>query len=167
MISQAGTLLSWACSLALPISFPMCPCLVWPFRSLSSLFEGSRWDYRWQQRRCPSLSDRHHHQAKRKTPFGTLGGIVGIGFIIGPGVGGYLASGSYGYLGMVIGATCPSTVTLLEHCIRSGRSPPARKPPPTDTSIHPKLCASFIESSVSTQPQSLSTSSPSERYSTS
>ena len=32
--------------------------------------------------------------------FGTMGGVSGIGMIVGPGVGGYLASGEIGYLGL-------------------------------------------------------------------
>ena len=45
--------------------------------------------------------------------FGTLGGIVGIGMIVGPGLGGFLSSGSLGYLGTVIGAAVLSLITLI------------------------------------------------------
>ena len=45
--------------------------------------------------------------------FGYLGGIVGIGLIIGPGVGGFLSSGSIGYLGTVLCALVISAITLF------------------------------------------------------
>ena len=45
--------------------------------------------------------------------FGYLGGIVGIGLIIGPGVGGFLSSGSIGYLGTVLCALAISAITLF------------------------------------------------------
>ena len=91
----------------------MCLCLVWPFRSLSSLSEVLDGITGGNNAVAQAYLTDITTKEEKNTIFGTLGGIVGIGFIIGPGVGGYLASGSYGYLGMVIGATCLSTVTLL------------------------------------------------------
>ena len=45
--------------------------------------------------------------------FGTLGGIAGLGMIIGPGIGGFLASGPWGYLGVTICGVLLSAATLL------------------------------------------------------
>ncbi len=49
---------------------------------------------------------------QKKTIFSTLGGVAGLGMIVGPGLGGFFASGEYGYLGTVIFAGCVSLVTL-------------------------------------------------------
>jgi len=49
---------------------------------------------------------------EKKTIFSTLGGVAGLGMIVGPGLGGFFASGEYGYLGTVIFAGCISLVTL-------------------------------------------------------
>lgn len=50
---------------------------------------------------------------QKKTIFGTLGGIAGIGFVIGPAIGGVTASFSIGYLGTVITAAAVSLIALL------------------------------------------------------
>lgn len=50
---------------------------------------------------------------EKKTIFGTLGGIVGIGFVVGPAIGGITSSFSIGYLGTVITAASISMLALL------------------------------------------------------
>lgn len=50
---------------------------------------------------------------QKKTIFGALGGIAGIGFVIGPAIGGITASYSLGYLGTIITAASVSTIALL------------------------------------------------------
>ena len=54
---------------------------------------------------------------QKKTIFGTLGGIVGIGFVIGPAIGGltsgYNENGEFGYLGTVLTAAGISLIALL------------------------------------------------------
>ena len=50
---------------------------------------------------------------QKKTIFGYLGGIAGIAFVIGPGIGGITASSSFGYLGTVIAASIISVVALV------------------------------------------------------
>mgnify|MGYP000663403339 CR=1 FL=1 len=50
---------------------------------------------------------------QKKTIFGTLGGIVGIGFVIGPAIGGITSSFSIGYLGTIITAASISMLALL------------------------------------------------------
>lgn len=50
---------------------------------------------------------------QKKTIFGTLGGIAGIAFVVGPAIGGVTASFSIGYLGTVITAAAVSFVALL------------------------------------------------------
>ena len=50
---------------------------------------------------------------QKKTIFGALGGIAGIGFVIGPAIGGFTASFSIGYLGTIITAAAISFITLI------------------------------------------------------
>ncbi|MFT5860417.1 MAG: DHA1 family tetracycline resistance protein-like MFS transporter [Flavobacteriaceae bacterium] len=45
--------------------------------------------------------------------FGYLGGVAGIGFIIGPGIGGLAASTSWGYMGTMFFAIFISVITLI------------------------------------------------------
>jgi MFS transporter, DHA1 family, tetracycline resistance protein len=59
--------------------------------------------------------------------FGYLGGIVGLGLIIGPGVGGFLSSGSIGYLGTVLCALVISLVTLISIYVGLDESLPEDK----------------------------------------
>ena len=62
--------------------------------------------------------------------FGTLGGIAGLGMIVGPGVGGLLASGPRSYLDVTLCGIALSAITLL--CIhiflQESLSPERRKP---------------------------------------
>ncbi|MDG1176505.1 MAG: MFS transporter [Flavobacteriales bacterium] len=54
---------------------------------------------------------------QKKTIFGTLGGIVGIGFVIGPAIGGltsgYNENGEFEYLGTILTAAGVSLIALL------------------------------------------------------
>jgi len=50
---------------------------------------------------------------EKRTIFGLLGGIAGIGIIVGPGIGGFASSGPLGYLGTVLIALVVSTITVL------------------------------------------------------
>ena len=50
---------------------------------------------------------------EKKTIFSTIGGVAGLGMIVGPGIGGFFASGSMGYLGTILFAGCISLGTLL------------------------------------------------------
>ena len=50
---------------------------------------------------------------EKKTIFSTIGGVAGLGMIVGPGIGGFFASGSIGYLGTIIFAGCISLGTLI------------------------------------------------------
>jgi MFS transporter, DHA1 family, tetracycline resistance protein len=62
--------------------------------------------------------------------FGTLGGITGLGMIIGPGIGGFLASGPWGYLGVTICGALLSAITLLSiHLSLSESLPNHRRKP--------------------------------------
>lgn len=66
-------------------------------------------------------------QEEKKYIFGNIGGIVGIGMIVGPGLGGFLASGSLGYLGMVIGTGTLSLLTLISISLWLKESLPEEK----------------------------------------
>ena len=73
---------------------------------------------RWNNRRYPSSVTQAYvaditSKEEKGYVFGYLGGIVGIGLIIGPGVGGFLSSGPMGYLGTVLCALAISAITLL------------------------------------------------------
>ncbi len=50
---------------------------------------------------------------QKKTIFSTLGGVAGLGMIVGPGLGGFFASGTYGYLGTILLASAISLLTLI------------------------------------------------------
>jgi len=50
---------------------------------------------------------------EKKTIFSTIGGVAGIGMIVGPGIGGFFASGSIGYLGTILFAGVISLGTLI------------------------------------------------------
>ncbi|MGC6510900.1 MAG: MFS transporter [Myxococcota bacterium] len=130
MISQAGTLLSWLIfGLAYfipntPILGLALPLIVIAFsRVLDGITGGNN---AVAQAYLTDITTKE----EKNTIFGTVGGIVGIGFIIGPGVGGYLASGPYGYLGMVVGAACLSTVTLISIAVglKESLQPENRRP---------------------------------------
>ena len=69
-------------------------------------------------------------QEEKSYVFGYLGGIVGLGLIIGPGVGGFLSSGSIGYLGTVLCALFISTITLISIYVNLEESLPEEKRAP-------------------------------------
>ena len=62
--------------------------------------------------------------------FGTLGGIAGLGMIIGPGIGGYLAASSWQYLSVTIFGAGVSIITLLsiKYALKESLSEAHRKP---------------------------------------
>ena len=68
---------------------------------------------------------------QKKTIFGTLGGIVGIGFVIGPAIGGmtsgYNESGKFEYLGTVLTAAGISMIALLSILFYLKESLPVEK----------------------------------------
>ena len=68
---------------------------------------------------------------EKKTIFSTIGGVAGLGMIVGPGIGGFFASGSMGYLGTILFAGCISLGTLLfiSTYVRESLPPKNRKPP--------------------------------------
>lgn len=49
----------------------------------------------------------------RAKMFGMLGGVVGLGLILGPAIGGYTSSSEIGYLGTVLANISLSTITLI------------------------------------------------------
>ncbi|MEN8927345.1 MAG: MFS transporter [Flavobacteriales bacterium] len=67
---------------------------------------------------------------EKKTIFGALGGIAGIGFVLGPAIGGFAASFSIGYLGTVITAASISLITLfaLIFFLKESHKKEARRP---------------------------------------
>ena len=67
---------------------------------------------------------------EKKTIFSTIGGVAGLGMIVGPGIGGFFASGSIGYLGTIIFAGSISLFTLVFIAIYVRESLPVehRKP---------------------------------------
>ena len=67
---------------------------------------------------------------EKKTIFSTIGGVAGLGMIVGPGIGGFFASGSIGYLGTILFAALISLGTLIFISIYVRESLPAeqRKP---------------------------------------
>ena len=50
---------------------------------------------------------------EKKTIYSTIGGVAGLGMIVGPGIGGFFASGRLGYFGTVLLAGLISTITLV------------------------------------------------------
>ena len=130
MISQAGTLLSWVI-FGVAYFIPNIP--VWGFAlpliviAFSRVLDGiTGGNNSVAQAYLTDITTKE----EKNTIFGTVGGIVGVGFIIGPGIGGYLASGPYGYFGMVIGASCLSLVTLtsIAFGLKESLKPENRRP---------------------------------------
>lgn len=113
VISQAGTLLSWFVFL-LALYLPNTP--VWGFAlplwiiAISRILDGVTGG---------NISVANAYVADVTTKkeksyiFGYLGGITGIGLIVGPGLGGFTASSSWGYKGTLYTAIVISTIALL------------------------------------------------------
>jgi MFS family permease len=113
IISQAGTLLSWLVFI-IALSLPDTP--FWGFAlplwiiALSRILDGITGGN-------TSVANAYVADITTKKEksyiFGYLGGIAGLGMIIGPGIGGFAASTSLGYMGTLIVAAGISIVTLI------------------------------------------------------
>lgn len=113
LISQAGTLLSWivfVIALYLPnfpvfgITLPL--IIIGVSRILDGVTGGNT-----------SVTNAYvadiTTRKEKSYIFGYLGGIAGVGMIIGPGLGGFTASSSLGYLGTLFTSIIISVLTLL------------------------------------------------------
>jgi len=113
IISQAGTLLSWLVFL-FALSLPDTP--IWGYAlplwiiALSRILDGITGGN-------SSVANAYVADITTKEEksyiFGYLGGIAGLGMIVGPGLGGFAASSSWGYSGTILLATGISTITLI------------------------------------------------------
>ncbi len=113
LLSQAGTLLSWVIFL-IALSLPNVPVFgyalpIWIIvfsRMLDGITGGNI-----------SVTNAYVADVTTKKEksyvFGYLGGIVGIGLIIGPGIGGFAASTTLGYAGTLWAAIGISTAAIL------------------------------------------------------
>ena len=113
VISHIGTLLSWIIfGLAyfipeVPIGFLAAPLVVIFFARILDGITGGNTSVAQAY-----VSDITTKEEKNYI-FGYIGGIVGIGMIIGPAIGGLSASTSWGYLGTIICSALLSFITLL------------------------------------------------------
>ncbi|MEO9531709.1 MAG: MFS transporter [Crocinitomicaceae bacterium] len=113
IVSQAGTLLSWIVFI-IALSLPDIP--VWGYSlplwiiALSRILDGITGGN-------ASVANAYVADITTKNEksyiFGYLGGIAGLGMIIGPGLGGFAASSSIGYLGTLFVASGISIITLI------------------------------------------------------
>ena len=113
LISQAGTLFCWMIFIA---AYFMPPTKVFGFAlplfviALARIVDGlTGGNTSVTQAYVADITS----QEEKSVVFGYIGGIVGVGMIIGPGIGGFLSSGSIGYLGTVLCALVISLLTLL------------------------------------------------------
>jgi DHA1 family tetracycline resistance protein-like MFS transporter len=127
LISQAGTLLSWFIFLA-ALFLPQVPIMgfmlpLWVV-ALSRILDGiTGGNISVTNAYVSDITTK-----KEKTyVFGYLGGIVGIGLIIGPGIGGVTASSSMGYSATLIAAILISAVALLSMFVWLKESHPVEK----------------------------------------
>lgn len=113
LISQAGTLLSWvifACAFLIPnvpvfgLALPL--VIVGISRILDGITGGN------VSTTNAYVSDVTTRKEKSYV-FGYLGGIAGLGFIVGPALGGFSASSSIGYLGTIYLSIGISIITML------------------------------------------------------
>lgn len=113
LISQAGTLLSWiifGVALVLP-NFPVygfaLPLII---IGLSRILDGiTGGNVSTTNAYVSDVTTRE----EKSYIFGYLGGIAGLGFIVGPAIGGFSASFSIGYLGTIFLSIGISVITLL------------------------------------------------------
>jgi len=113
LVSQAGTLFSWvifALALLLPdfpvfgVAFPLI------IIAISRAFDGiTGGNVSVTNAYVSDITTRE----EKSYIFGYLGGIAGIGFIIGPGLGGLAGSTSLGFLGTILVAMAVSVLALL------------------------------------------------------
>lgn len=133
MISQCGTLLSWfifGCAYFIDGAqwgFVALPLVI---IALSRVLDGITGGNNAVAQAY--VADITTHQEKGWI-FGTLGGIAGLGMIIGPGIGGFLASGPWGYLGVAICGALLSGVTLLSIHLSLKESLPTQRRKPRRT----------------------------------
>ncbi|ANW95920.1 hypothetical protein AXE80_06340 [Wenyingzhuangia fucanilytica] len=113
LISQAGTLLSWIIfiiAICLPeyqiLGFALPLWIVALSRILDGITGGNTSVTNAYVSDMTTLKEKSYI-------FGYLGGIVGVGMIIGPGLGGITASTPIGYLGTLLTSVLISTVTLI------------------------------------------------------
>jgi DHA1 family tetracycline resistance protein-like MFS transporter len=127
LISQAGTLASWvifAFAFLLPdvpvfgLALPL--IVIGLSRILDGLTGGN------VSTTNAYVSDITTREEKSYI-FGYLGGITGLGFIVGPAIGGYSASFSIGYLGTVLVSIGISLITLLTIVLWLKESHPEEK----------------------------------------
>ena len=113
MITQAGTLLSWFIFGAawfvpnIPVGMIALPLIVIVVARMLDGITGGNVSVTQAY-----VSDISSH-AEKSYIFATIGGIAGVGFIVGPGLGGFLASTQYGFLAVAAAGAAISTVTLL------------------------------------------------------
>lgn len=127
MVSQAGTLLSWLIFLAalflpdIPVFGFAIPLWVVAFSRILDGITGGNISVT-----NAYVSDITSRKEKSYV-FGYLGGIVGIGLIIGPGIGGFTASTSLGYTATLLAAILISSVALISMFVWLKESHPVEK----------------------------------------
>ncbi|MCR9250841.1 MAG: MFS transporter [bacterium] len=113
LVSQAGTLLSWFVFL-FALFLPDVPWFgfalpLWII-ALSRILDGiTGGNVSVTNAYVADITTRE----EKSYIFGYLGGITGLGMIIGPGLGGFTASGSLGYMGTLLTAIGISVITLV------------------------------------------------------
>ncbi len=127
LISQAGTLLSWlvfVSALLIPdIHFLGLALPLWVI-ILSRILDGvTGGNAAVTNAYVSDITTRD----EKSYIFGYLGGIAGIGMIIGPGLGGFTASGPLGYLGTLLVAIGISILTLMSISVWLKESHPEEK----------------------------------------
>ena len=127
LLSQAGTLLSWCIFLG-AIFLPSFPFMGMAFplyiiaiaRILDGITGGNS-----------SVANAHladiTTREEKSYIFGYLGGIVGIGMIVGPAIGGFTASSSLGYKGTILASILISILTLISIFVWLKESHPKEK----------------------------------------
>lgn len=113
IISQIGTLLSWFIFAAalmipdIPIWGASLPLII---IALARIFDGATGgNVSVTNAYISDITDRK----EKSEIFGYLGGIAGIGFIVGPGIGGIAVGTPLGFLGTILIAILVSTITLI------------------------------------------------------
>ncbi len=113
IVSQIGTLLSWFIFAAalmipdIPIWGASLPLII---IALARIFDGATGgNVSVTNAYISDITDRK----EKSEIFGYLGGIAGIGFIVGPGIGGIAVGTSLGFLGTILVAIFVSAVTLI------------------------------------------------------
>lgn len=127
LISQAGTLFSWFVFLSasylmdipiMGIAFPL-----WII-GLSRILDGvTGGNTSVTNAYVADITTRE----EKSYVFGYLGGIVGLGMIVGPGLGGFTASSSLGHNGTILTAVVISIITLITIIFWLKESHPAEK----------------------------------------